>query len=153
MTLPPQLPHRLGTETFCQWLEGQLVSIGGAFGSQVVVVRGRVADMPNLSASVVISGPSAVQMEAVLETVGVHIQTRGHPNNIDSSESLALLVDDIILNSENNFQMIRQGESSGVYVKSMYRPGQRPQQLNYLDVGDRFVFSANYTVQCSTGAN
>lgn len=145
--------HRMTTATFAAWLRGQL----GVASSEATVVEGRIADMPSLSVSVSISGPSGVEMEGAFETIGIHLQCRGFPNNLDTAETLALLVDDIILNSPVNFHMPPPdgggGGGEGVYVTSLWRPGPRPQQLTFPDTEDRFVFATNYMGQCETGAN
>lgn len=133
--------HRMTTATFAAWLrDGFAVA-----GSEATVVEGRIADMPSLSVSVEVSGSGEAELEHAFETIGIHIQARGRPNNLDSAETLALLVDDLVLNANTNFYM------GDVYVTSLWRPGPRPQQLSLTDPGDRFVFSGNYQAQCSTG--
>ena len=139
MSFPPV--NRLTTAKLATWFREQ-VSSGAS------VVPGRVPSVPNRIVGIEMQAGPGIRFDSLFDVVGVRITCRGAENNQSDAEAIALDVDDVILNCEDNFEIGEVGDS--VWVNGMGRTGGGPTQSSIPDSDSRWTYTCSYFISVST---
>ena len=107
------------------------------------VVKGRMDDMPDRLIAVRRGTGRGDVMDGLYEAVSWSVESRGNTMDIDDSERVADMVDDIILDYFNNL-FYRE-----CHILSAEWTGSGPQQQTLNDPQSRYSYVCNYTIVSS----
>lgn len=117
------------------------------------VVPGRIPDMPNRVIAISKGSGPGLEMDGLIDVIGLTFTSRGAENNIGDAEDIAGEVDDIFLGkhptiTSENF-LIGTGAQS-VFVNALGRTGGEPTMLSIPDSQSRYSFMCSYYARVST---
>lgn len=136
------MSERFSTDKLVSWLR-EHTSKGAR------VVGGRMPDTPNRVIVVSLGGGPGLSYEGLFDTVSFQIACRGAENYLGDAEAIALDVDDVLLNVEDNFNFGVEGFE--VFCNEIGRTGGAPSANSIPDSESRWTFTCNYYAQVSTG--
>lgn len=128
--------ERLTTRVFTDWLEQQM----SVKDPDVVVVEGRITDMPDRVVAVRRGSGRGSVMEGLYERSTFIIRSRGGQNDLDDAESISHMVDSIVTNNACNLFYENR------HVLATEWTGSGPQQITIEDPQSRFAFECAYDI-------
>ncbi len=127
---------RLTTSKFRSLLEQRVKTVD----NDILVVSGRSPDMPDRVVAIRRGTGRGSTVDGAYENTSWFIESRGRQNDLDDSENISKIVDDILLTISNEAYQ-------GTRILAADWAGGGPQQLIAADPQSRYSYVGNYTVE------
>lgn len=137
-------PMRFSTPLLLDWLRPQVTSTGAA-----VLAGDPPPSKPHRVICIAMQPGAGLTHEQLFDRPAFQITCRGAENNYADAEAIALYVDEVLLNQEENFWIGDEDAEEGVWCNMVDHLGGGPRQMTRPDSQARYLFTCNYVVQVS----